>query len=501
VANTDGSYTLTGTKLNGNSYGAVYGDDAEMSSKYPIVYLKNAAGKVYFARSFDFSTLGLRTGTTPISTRFVLPPGLPGGSYSLFVSAVGISSQAFAFTAPAGSVTTSANNQFFNTPFATQTGTFTAQFDASPSVSLANSIVGLSNGSQTAYTGFAALVRFNPSGSIDARSGNAFQAANVIPYSGGLTYHFRLVVNVPAHTYSIFVTRPGQSEQTVGLNFAFRTEQNTVSQLNSWAVEANTGTTTVSNFSVAPNFSLSVTPGSRAVGTGQVATYTVTTAPVNGFTGSVNLSVGGLPPEATWTFSPNPIAGGSGSSTLTITTTDATQLGTYPLTIVGTSSSGVVTHTATTTLSVQKRASTANVFFDTHIKPQSQFFSVNFDASVSVAPTNSFIGLSSGPQTAYTGYATLVRFNPSGAIDARNGGAFQAQSVIPYAAGQIYHFSLFVDVANHNYSIFVTPPGQSEQTVGTNFAFRTEQNTVFQLDNWGVQTTTPTTTVHAFSSQ
>src|SRR5262249_22271441 len=33
--------------------------------------------------------------------------------------------------------------------------------------------------------------------------------------------------------------------------------------------------------------------------------------------------------------------------------------------------------------------------------------------------------------------------------------------------------------------IFVTPAGATERTVGTNFAFRTEQNTVTSLDFWG----------------
>ncbi len=489
------------SQLNGNSYGAVYGDDAESSSNYPIVYLKNATGQVFFARTFDFSTLGLRTGTTPMSTRFVLPRGLPGGSYSLFVNAVGISSEPLAFTAPPSSVTTTANNVFFNTPFANQSGTFTAQFDASPSLSPTNSVVGLSNGPQTAYTGLAAIVRFNPSGNIDARNGGSYQAASVIPYSGGATYHFRLVVNVPAHTYSIFVTRPGQTETTVGLNFAFRTEQSTVSQLNSYAVDANSGTTTVSNFSVAPDFSLSVAPSTRTVNTGNTTTYTITASPVNGFNQAIRLSVGGLPPEATWAFSPNPIAGGSGSSTLTVTTIGATQLGTYPLTIIGQSGGGVLTHTASTSVSVQKQASTANVFINTAIKPQSGFFTVDFDASVSVTPTNSVIALANGAPTAFTGYATLVRFNPSGNIDARNGGSYQAASVIPYMAGRIYHFRLFIDVPSHTYSIFVTPPGQSELTVGNSFAFRTEQNGVFQLEHWGVETATPTTTVHAFSTQ
>jgi hypothetical protein len=38
----------------------------------------------------------------------------------------------------------------------------------------------------------------------------------------------------------------------------------------------------------------------------------------------------------------------------------------------------------------------------------------------------------------------------------------------------------------HTYSIFVRPPGGSELTVGTNFAFRTEQSGVTSLNWWGV---------------
>ncbi len=39
---------------------------------------------------------------------------------------------------------------------------------------------------------------------------------------------------------------------------------------------------------------------------------------------------------------------------------------------------------------------------------------------------------------------------------------------------------------------FVTPNGGSEITVGSGFAFRTEQNTVTSLDHWGaLVNTTP----------
>jgi parallel beta-helix repeat protein len=135
-----------------------------------------------------------------------------------------------------------------------QTGSFTAEFDATPTASPIDSVVGLSRGAQTAYAGFATLARFSPTGNIDARNGGAYAATSTIPYSANVTYHFRLVVNVPAHTYSVFVTPAGGAERTVGTNFAFRTEQNTVTTLDWWGTVVNAstpGSTTVCNFTIA----------------------------------------------------------------------------------------------------------------------------------------------------------------------------------------------------------------------------------------------------------
>ena len=96
-----------------------------------------------------------------------------------------------------------------------------------------------------------------------------------------------------------------------------------------------------------PDFSLGVTPGSRTLLRGGSGTYSVTISPTNGFTGAVTLSVSGLPTGTTGTFTPNPA---SGSSTLTVTTTASTPLGTYPLTI--TAVNGTLSHVATVSLSV-----------------------------------------------------------------------------------------------------------------------------------------------------
>jgi hypothetical protein len=149
--------------------------------------------------------------------------------------------------------TASAGGLWVNAPFPVKTANFTAQFDAMPSASPINSVVGLSNGAQTAYTGFAALVRFNSSGDIDARNGSGYAPSpSTIPYSAGVNYHFRLVINMTNHTYSIFVTPGKGTEQTVGTGFSFRSEQSTVPQLNSWGVFVGsaTGSDKVCSFAV-----------------------------------------------------------------------------------------------------------------------------------------------------------------------------------------------------------------------------------------------------------
>lgn len=94
IANNGGGiYTLTGTQLNGLSEGAAYGDDAEMSSNYPIVQLTSTTtGNIYYARSFNWSSTGIATGDTPVSTQFSLPAGLPDDAYLVRVIANGIAS-------------------------------------------------------------------------------------------------------------------------------------------------------------------------------------------------------------------------------------------------------------------------------------------------------------------------------------------------------------------------------------------------------------------------
>lgn len=97
VANADGTMTLTGTGLNGINAGSAYGDDAQMDSNYPIVSFTNGSS-VYYARTHGWSSTGVATGATPQSADFTLPLGIPAGTYSVFLVANGVASDAASVT-------------------------------------------------------------------------------------------------------------------------------------------------------------------------------------------------------------------------------------------------------------------------------------------------------------------------------------------------------------------------------------------------------------------
>jgi phage replication-related protein YjqB (UPF0714/DUF867 family) len=266
-----------------------------------------------------------------------------------------------------------------------QTSTFTAEMDAMPQGTNIDAGVGLANGAQTDFAGLACIARFNNQGKIDARNGGVYSALSQISYSPTRSYHLRFVVNVSAHTYSIYVTPAGGSEQAVGINYAFRTEQAIVGSLNNWSLFSDSGAMRGCGFA-AP-------------------CYTAT-------------------------------AGGN--------------------------------------------------WLNNSLASQAGAFTAEWDAMPSADNIDAVVGLSNGAQTSFSGFACLVRFNSSGQIDARDGGTYRSASTIPYAHNTSYHFRLSVNVPAHTYSIYVTPAGGTEQLVGLNHAFRTEQSIVGSLNNYGL---------------
>jgi hypothetical protein len=191
----------------------------------------------------------------------------------------------------------------------------------------------------------------------------------------------------------------------------------------------------------APNANFSIAPASTvvtAVG-GDTANIPVTLTQINNYVGSVSLSVtAGLPAGATATFSSPTVTNTSPTSTLNVLTTGTTAPGAYSLTISGTD--GVLTNKTTALLVVNSISNACilqlgNTFVNGTLPAQAGTFTAEWDSVPSTSLNNSNVGLSLGAQTAFTGFAVAARFNPSGDIDVRNGGAFVAASTIPYVAG------------------------------------------------------------------
>ena len=194
------NYTLTGTQLNGLSQGASYGDDAEMDTNYPIIELVNGAGTVYFARTSNWSSTGVATGSTSVTTDFSLPAGLPNASYSLYVIANGIASDPFTFSTISGlsadMVVTDSGPSSVDVSAGATTATYTIKLtnngpDAAANVVLSDTLpAGSTFVSMTADSG-------NPDSFTFGQSGNVITESAKASISSGNSDTFTLLVSVP----------------------------------------------------------------------------------------------------------------------------------------------------------------------------------------------------------------------------------------------------------------------------------------------------------------
>ena len=135
-----------------------------------------------------------------------------------------------------------------------------------------------------------------------------------------------------------------------------------------------------------PDFALGATPSVQTASAGGSTSYGVTVTASGGFTGIVNLSASGAPPDVSTSFTLNAIAG-SGTSSLLVSTTAATAPGTYPITVTGTS--GTLVHSQTVSLVV-----TATPDFAVTLAPSAQSMRRGGSASytVTVTPSGGFTG-------------------------------------------------------------------------------------------------------------
>ena len=129
---------------------------------------------------------------------------------------------------------------------------FSVEFTAGPRSENTDAVIGLSQGAATGLTDLGPIVRFNPSGYIDARNGQEYEADVMIPYDPTNSYSFRMVINVPHHTYTVDVLCAPDDVRTLATDYAFRTEQSQVSSLDHWAWWSSPGSLYMCDLQVLP---------------------------------------------------------------------------------------------------------------------------------------------------------------------------------------------------------------------------------------------------------
>ena len=141
--------------------------------------------------------------------------------------------------------------------FASQNGRFTATWQITAADASTDAGVGLGHGPGTKWTDLAAIVVFSSADTtlnhtIAARDGDHYISSG-LTWTPNQTYQVRLVVDTNAHTYNAYVRAPGATTDTpIGGTLAFRTEQQTVTTLDTMTVAAAIGTDHACNLAVTP---------------------------------------------------------------------------------------------------------------------------------------------------------------------------------------------------------------------------------------------------------
>ncbi|HET9838516.1 MAG TPA: protease pro-enzyme activation domain-containing protein [Candidatus Angelobacter sp.] len=307
-----------------------------------------------YTGTVSFSVTGLPAGATPAFT----PASVTGsGTATLGIStttSVAPGTYGLTITGTDGTLTHSASvTLIISTP----------DF----SISAAPSSQTINQGSPTSYT-----VTLNP----------------ISGYSGTVTFS---ASGMPAGVSASFtpVSLTGSGSTALNITTAFSTTPGTYPLTITGTDGTLTHATSVTLvITPAGDFSMSTNIASQTVNPGQNTGYGITITSINGFSGTVSLSLSGLPAGATATFNPSSITG-AGTSSLAITTSVATPAGVYNMIVTGTS--GAITHTVGVQLIVNPAtpgdfalsASPANITIKRHSSGS---------VTITVTPSNGFNG-------------------------------------------------------------------------------------------------------------
>jgi uncharacterized membrane protein len=361
--------------------GTTYTIQLEFSNAANNCVLPPPAPSPNFTLSASPASLTVTQGSSGNSTITVTPSGGFTGSVNLSASGL-----------PSGVTTTFGTNPTTSTSVVTlaasgtaTTGTFTVTITGTSGTLTHTTTISLT---VKAVTSPNFSLSASPS-SVTVVQGNSGNTTISVTPSGGFTGSVSLSASgLPSGVTASFGTNPTTSTSVLTFTASATATTGTATVTitgTSGALSHSTTVTLTVNSASTGNFSLSASPSSQTVTAGNSSSYTATITPSGGFTGSVTLSVSGLPSGATARFSVNPVAG-SGNSTLTVNTSSSTPTGSYTLTITGTSTSPSLTHSTTVTLVVNSFSVSATPSSETAVRGSKATYTVK------VTPINGFTG-------------------------------------------------------------------------------------------------------------
>jgi hypothetical protein len=118
-------------------------------------------------------------------------------------------------------------------PASPATSGFTATFSVTPSSSAMDASLGFFVPASSNQPNLSSLMNFSPAGVIQVRNGDSF-VSSTVQYAAGETLQFRLVENLPATTYSLFVTPPGAVEVPLATDLQVPSDQRGATTLGGW---------------------------------------------------------------------------------------------------------------------------------------------------------------------------------------------------------------------------------------------------------------------------
>jgi subtilase family serine protease len=373
--------TASSTAATGSSTVTIMGTSGALTQTATVSLTVNAAPTPTFTLSASPTALTLTQGASGAGTTVTLTPQ-NGFSGNVTLSASGLPSGVTATFNPA--VTTSSSSLTLTAGSTAATGTTTV------------TITGVS-GSLTKTASVALTVNPAPSfalsaspASVTITQGGAGGASTItITPQNGFSGSVGLSASgLPSGVTASFSPASATSTSTLTLTASSSATTGTSSIMITGVSGGLTQTATISltvNASNAPKFSLTASPTAIAISQGNIgASTTITLVPVNGFAGSVSVSLSPLPNGVSSAWS-----GGGTSAVLTLTANDTATLGTSTVTITGTSGSLVSSVSVTLTVN-------AAVATDFTLSASPTSVSVTQGSSggstVTVTPVNGFSG-------------------------------------------------------------------------------------------------------------